>query len=87
MKRGFYADASNKYVDSDVEFDDIKTEHHPAQTLVAKMSPLRVKAKNVKPDSNNLGQQFYAANSNDQEKVVVCSVITSARPEQPPVVQ
>jgi hypothetical protein len=32
--------------------------------------------------NKDVGSQFYPPNVADQEKVVVCSVITSARPDQ-----
>lgn len=52
--------------------------------MVAKISPLKTQ-KNSQTDAAKkdiLGNQFYSAASNQNEKVVVCSVITSARPEQ-----
>lgn len=47
------------------------------------MSPLRVKPKVEVSGERKIGvnnTQFYGANINNEEKVVVCSVITSARP-------
>jgi hypothetical protein len=56
--------------------------------LVATTSPLRVKTrfdeekKILIERDERKGNKFYSADSSDMEKVVVCSVITSSRPEE-----
>ena len=50
-RHGYYLEASNRYIDSEEELDEIKTEvkQPPASTLVAQMSPLRTQ-KNSAPE-------------------------------------
>lgn len=49
------------------------------------MSPLRIKNLNkvrFQPENEQKeGNKFYAENSGDLEKVVICSVMNSVRPE------
>lgn len=48
------------------------------------MSPLRVKNFGSKEfqDTKNGASKFYGESNKDQEKVIVCSVINSGRPEE-----
>jgi hypothetical protein len=55
--------------------------------LIATSSPLRVKSRYEEEKQPKLiveqrkPNNFYSADSSDMEKVIVCSVITSGRPE------
>ena len=66
----------------------------PPSTLIAQISPLKTEKKPlIQPVRSNErtisaegkheinGNHFYSVNSSDNEKVIVCSVITSSRPE------
>lgn len=62
---------------------DKKYQKQVPKHLVATSSPLRVKQRfEDGKQSNQVDKtKFYSADSSDMEKVVVCSVITSGRPE------
>ena len=90
--RGFYealgSNRSGLYINSEDEDSQEKLKSNSKSSdkkynkvvpknLIVTTSPLRVKNKYEETKHNN----FYSADSSNMEKVVVCSVITSGRPE------